>query len=208
MGNPVTYLFDGESGIEQIVCTDAVLSYPLHNHVSVYTAGLVLGGSILFSSGGVSRRLGRGNAYLVRPYTPHSIQSEGECSLFTLCIPRNRIDLPAEKRLPVFSPDIARLAERMERFPEMCGDVEQMARFAYMSKYHFIRRFKQEVGLTPHQFLLQNRIRKSQRLLRLEEELPGIALMNGFYDQSHFIRHFKRIVGMPPSAYKDSCIYI
>ena len=44
-----------------------------------------------------------------------------------------------------------------------------MAQNAFVSKYHFIRRFKAEVGLTPHQFQLQNRIRKAQRLMHKAE---------------------------------------
>lgn len=37
-----------------------------------------------------------------------------------------------------------------------------MAQNAFLNKYHFIRSFKAEAGLTPHQFQIQNRIRKAQ----------------------------------------------
>lgn len=64
-----------------------------------------------------------------------------------------------------------------------------MADATFMSKYNLIRIFKHEVGLTPHQFLLQNRIRKAQRLLETSATITEVALATGFCDQSHFIRH-------------------
>ena len=79
-----------------------------------------------------------------------------------------------------------------------------MAQNAFISKYHFIRSFKSEVGLTPHQFQVQNRIRKAQSLISEAETITEVALKTGFYDQSHFIRQFEKYVGLTPSAYKLS----
>ena len=80
-----------------------------------------------------------------------------------------------------------------------------MAQAAFVSKYHLIRRFKQAVGLTPHQFQMQNRVRKAQRLLGRSGTMTEAALTAGFCDQSHFIRLFERYVGLTPSAYLTSC---
>ena len=71
----------------------------------------------------------------------------------------------------------------------------------YISQYHFIRSFKKQIGLTPHQFKMQNRIRKAQRLLRENKAITEVALIMGFCDQSHFNKWFKRIVGITPSQY-------
>ena len=62
-----------------------------------------------------------------------------------------------------------------------------MAKNALLSKYHFIRNFKAEVGLTPHQFQIQNRIRKAQRLIHKTDTITEVALATGFCNQSHFI---------------------
>ena len=67
-----------------------------------------------------------------------------------------------------------------------------------------IRSLKAEVGLTPHQFQIQNRIRKAQRLIREANTITKVALTTGFCDQSHFIKQFKKYVGLPPLAYKAS----
>ena len=60
------------------------------------------------------------------------------------------------------------------------------------------------MGLTPHQFQLQNRIRKAQRLIHNAETMTEVALSTGFCDQSHFIKQFEKQVGLPPLTYKLS----
>lgn len=77
-----------------------------------------------------------------------------------------------------------------------------------ISKYHLIREFKKEVGLTPHKFQVQNRIRKSQHLINNKYSIIEAGLIAGFYDQSHFIRHFKNIVGITPTEYRKSYVNI
>ena len=66
--------------------------------------------------------------------------------------------------------------------------VETLAADIYVSKYYFIRKFRNSIGMTPHQFCIQNRIRKSQRLLDGKKTISGIAAEMGFYDQSHFVQ--------------------
>lgn len=97
------------------------------------------------------------------------------------------------------------LKRRLETCPEVKYSLDEMADATFMSKYNLIRIFKHEVGLTPHQFLLQNRIRKAQRLLETSATITEVALATGFCDQSHFIRHFKKIVGLTPTEYRLAC---
>ena len=102
-------------------------------------------------------------------------------------------------------PAIGHLAAQLEAEPERRYSVDDMARAALMSKYELIRAFKREAGLTPHQFQLQNRVRKAQRLLEGAATMTEAALAAGFCDQSHFIRQFKRLVGLTPTEYKLAC---
>lgn len=100
---------------------------------------------------------------------------------------------------------IVRLVKKqLEFYPERKISVEEMAHTAFISKYHFIRSFKREVGLTPHQFQIQNRIRKAQRLIGEAQTITEVALATGFFDQSHFIKQFEKYVGLTPSSYKLS----
>ena len=102
------------------------------------------------------------------------------------------------------NPYIHDLKRKLELYPECKLSVEEMAQNAFLSKYHFIRSFKAEVGLTPHQFQIQNRIRKAQRLIHEADTITEVALTTGFCDQSHFIKQFEKYVGLPPLTYKSS----
>lgn len=104
----------------------------------------------------------------------------------------------------VDDPPIERLKKQLEQYPEVRISIDEMAQAAFVSKYHLIRRFRQAVGLTPHQFQMQNRVRKAQRLLSRTGTMTEAALTAGFCDQSHFIRLFERYVGLTPSAYRSS----
>ena len=99
---------------------------------------------------------------------------------------------------------IKSLADKITSQPELELSVDTLAADIFVSKYYFIRKFKSSIGMTPHQFCIQNRIRKSQRMLNKEKTVGGIASEMGFYDQSHFDKAFQRIVGISPSEYVRS----
>ena len=81
--------------------------------------------------------------------------------------------------------------------------VAGLARMARMSPYHFLRTFRQVVGLAPHQYLLRNRLhRAALRLKRSRDEISTIAFEAGFNDLSTFNRRFRRVMGVNPGAYR------
>lgn len=92
----------------------------------------------------------------------------------------------------------------IEMNPEQENNIEYYARNAFVSKYHFIRKFKEIAGLTPHKFQIQSRIRKSQHLLLMGNSVADTAILTGFFDQSHFDKYFRKIVGMSPTEYTSS----
>ena len=96
------------------------------------------------------------------------------------------------------------LADKIICCPENELSIETLAADIFVSKYYLIRKFKRSMGMTPRQFCIQNRIRKSQRLLDEEKAIGRIAAEMGFYDQSHFDKAFQRIVGISPSEYVHS----
>ena len=96
------------------------------------------------------------------------------------------------------------LADRIAIHPEHELPIETLAADIFVSKYYLIRKFKRSMGMTPHQFHIQNRIRKAQSLLNAEQTISSIAVEMGFYDQSHFDKAFQKIVGISPSEYVDS----
>lgn len=96
------------------------------------------------------------------------------------------------------------LTDKIISHPEQELPIEAMAADIFVSKYYLIRKFKNSIGMTPHRFCIQNRIRKSQRMLDKEKTISGIATEMGFYDQSHFDKAFQKIVGISPSEYVHS----
>ncbi|RXJ88217.1 AraC family transcriptional regulator [Arcobacter sp. CECT 8985] len=77
-----------------------------------------------------------------------------------------------------------------------------------LSKYHFLRVFKNSIGLTPHQFILSQRLEKAKEFIAKGISLNETALNVGFSDQSHFIRNFKKVYGYVPSKLRNSSNYI
>jgi AraC family transcriptional regulator len=87
--------------------------------------------------------------------------------------------------------------------PEETYTLTSLASQAAMSPYHFLRTFRQVVGLAPHQYLLRNRLhRAALRLKRSKDEISAIAFAAGFNDLSTFNRRFKKVMGVNPAAYR------
>ena len=94
------------------------------------------------------------------------------------------------------------MKHKLIQVPEETISIEEMSNEICVSSFHMIRQFKKDVGLTPHQFQIQCRIRKAQKMLLSDKTIAEVALDAGFFDQSHFVRCFKKIVGMTPASYQ------
>jgi AraC-like DNA-binding protein len=82
----------------------------------------------------------------------------------------------------------------------------EMARLAGLSRFHFIRAFRETVGETPHQYLIGARLRAAaDRLLDSAAPITEIALGVGFNDISHFNASFRAAFGASPSAWRKPC---
>jgi AraC-like DNA-binding protein len=79
--------------------------------------------------------------------------------------------------------------------------LEELASAVHLSPFHLARVFKEEVGLPPHAYQTQARLRRAKDLLLRGWPISRVAHATGFFDQSHFARHFKRLVGVPPGSY-------
>ncbi|MCM1181422.1 MAG: AraC family transcriptional regulator [Clostridium sp.] len=116
-----------------------------------------------------------------------------------------------EKNRKKLDEDISILADKIVSHPELELTINTLAGDIFVSKYYLIRKFKNCIGMTPHQFHIQNRIRKSQHLLDDEKTIVEISVAMGFYDQSHFNKTFQKIVGISPLEYihsrKDMRLY-
>jgi AraC-like DNA-binding protein len=93
-----------------------------------------------------------------------------------------------------------------QRFRERVS-VAEAARVAGLSRGHFLRAFRASVGVSPHEYLVQCRLRHARRLIALDgsrRSLAEIAMEAGFSDQAHLTRHFRRAFGQTPGQWQQS----
>jgi AraC family transcriptional regulator len=82
-------------------------------------------------------------------------------------------------------------------------DLDDAAREAGLSPFHFLRVFSSVLGVTPHQFLVRSRLRHAARLLARDgRPITDVALDVGFGDLSNFVRSFRRAAGVSPRTFR------
>jgi len=80
--------------------------------------------------------------------------------------------------------------------------LDTLSEIAGLSKYHLLRAFTKETGITPYSYLETLRIDRAKSLLRQGIAPAEAALSAGFSDQSHFSNAFKRFIGLTPGQYR------
>ena len=97
---------------------------------------------------------------------------------------------------------VARVREAIEaRFAEALY-LAELAAIARLSLHHLIRVFRAEIGLTPHAYLVDVRVRRARDLLKRGTSPADAAALVGFADQAHLTRAFKARLGVSPGAYR------
>ena len=83
--------------------------------------------------------------------------------------------------------------------------LEDLATLVGISQFHFSRLFKHSMGISPHQYLLQQRVERAKQLLKNSPAaIADIALQCGFSSQSHLGKSFRKLTGITPSTYRKS----
>lgn len=96
-----------------------------------------------------------------------------------------------------------RVLEYIEAHLDRNITLEELARVACLSPYHFARSFKRATGAAPHRFLMARKLELAKRLIRQGDlGMAEVALKAGFSSQAHFARAFKRATGVTPSQYR------
>jgi AraC family transcriptional regulator len=75
----------------------------------------------------------------------------------------------------------------------------ELASVINISPTYFARLFKQEMGISPHQYVIQQRVEQAKSMLsKTDLAIADIAFQVGFSSQSHLTKQFKRIIGITP----------
>jgi AraC family transcriptional regulator len=80
--------------------------------------------------------------------------------------------------------------------------LDELARQAGVSRFHFARQFRLSTGQSPMEYLRRVRVERSKAILQTRDAtIAEVAARLGFSDQSHFTRIFGRLVGVPPGSF-------
>lgn len=98
-------------------------------------------------------------------------------------------------------PAVRRACEYLEKHPGPRVPLDELARAAYMSKYHLVRRFKAALGVTPGQYQVLIRLARARTFLEQGHPPARVAYETGFADQSHLTRAFRETYGVTPARF-------
>lgn len=85
--------------------------------------------------------------------------------------------------------------------------LEDLTNEACMSKTSFYRYFRREIGMSPNEFILFERIKYAKQLLKNPMiQVSQAGYEAGFEDSNYFIRAFKKMEGITPKQYQQCMI--
>lgn len=103
------------------------------------------------------------------------------------------------------SPDASSLIKRACGYMELnyAGRIalQDLSDLTGLSKYHFLRTFTREKGISPYRFIECVKMTEAKRLLKEGAELADITYQLGFSSQSHFTNFFKKYARVTPKQY-------
>ena len=100
-------------------------------------------------------------------------------------------------------PLVAQVQDYVEAHLSENITVDDLADAIHISKYHFLRKFKELTGVTVHAFINHKRLIKACELLKEGYRITEVYQNTGFTDYSSFLRNFKAAYGVSPGKYLD-----
>lgn len=109
-----------------------------------------------------------------------------------------------ERAEPALTPPVRAVADMLREKPEEVFPLDAMASVAGFSRWHFLRLFRKETGLTPHAYQMICRLRLLRSLLRADTAMAEAAVSAGFADQSHMHKVFTQHHGLTPKQFRQA----
>jgi len=99
--------------------------------------------------------------------------------------------------------DLQKIYDLIEKKYDSNISLDDMAASVNLSKYYFLRIFKEATCYSPYEYLVKYRINRAKSLLEsTDKPIEQIAVDVGFESTSNFIRTFKKIESMTPLKYR------
>ena len=114
---------------------------------------------------------------------------------------------PRENVARTIRPDtrerVVRAREYLDEHLSDDVDLRTLAREVALSPFHLARSFRQEVGESPHRYLVRRRLdRAAELLVSTPLTVTQVCDRVGFGSPAHFSQSFRRRFGVPPSVYR------
>ena len=139
--------------------------------------------------------LKNGKDYITNPRKASSLGYQ-----FGMLLLEEAISGSKDKREPVFIRNVISYA--MQNLNKPIG-IDELAKVAGYSRYHFSRVFNQWYGKSPSLFLREIRLKRAVRLLQTEMITVGdISYRCGFNDPSYFCKVFRQEFGVSPETFR------
>ncbi len=111
--------------------------------------------------------------------------------------------LSASKANGLSQSQLARIVDYMKANLAQDLSIADLATLTNMSESHFSRSFKQSAGMAPYRYLMQQRVKRAEQLLKQQSvAISTIALDCGFANQTHLTKVFRQMTGTTPKAYQ------
>jgi AraC family transcriptional regulator len=82
--------------------------------------------------------------------------------------------------------------------------LDAIATHLSMSQYYFCTLFKKSMGISPWQYVIQQRVERAKDLLKVSDlSILEVALLCGFANQTHLNKHFRKLIGITPKQYQS-----
>ena len=84
--------------------------------------------------------------------------------------------------------------------------LEDLGQVVGLTRFAFLRQFKQRTGITPYAWLKRLRLEQGKKLLADGQGISDVALAVGFFDQSHFHHGFRQAYGLTPAQFRQQML--
>ena len=137
----------------------------------------------------------------------HDVPGYAETLAEVLSFDLTRIASGAVRRSPegagLSANQINLVIDYMESHLDEKTTIAELARLVDLTRFHFIRSFRQSVGVPPHQFMIQRRVERAKEMLTDRiHSIADVAMQTGFNSSIQLSRAFRRVVGVTPSEFR------
>ncbi|MDL2302351.1 helix-turn-helix transcriptional regulator [Lachnospiraceae bacterium OttesenSCG-928-D06] len=133
-------------------------------------------------------------------------KDEGRLTENMVFIMEHYYDLVQQERTRCYTKLVAKAVKYIIRCVYEPCTVAQVAKYVGIQPTYLARLFREEIGISPHDFIRQKKMEEAQRLLQYYDySIAEIADSLGYCDIAHFSKTFQQYFGLSPKKYRKTC---